>query len=260
VPIITLTTDFGLRDPFVAVMKGVILGICPGARLVDLTHEVDPQDVLGGALAVEAALPYFPPGTIHLAVVDPGVGTRRRGLAVRSGDAYLAGPDNGLFTFAFRSAGWVAVALEAADYRLAPVSHTFHGRDVFAPAAAHLAAGVPLERLGPPVNDPVRLRWPECRPDGDGLAGEVITSDRFGNLVTSITAAALRRVGRDVRISVPEACREVGGVVSAYADGPEGEPAAIVGSTGRLEIFVRNGSARGVLGAERGTAVRVRPV
>ena len=148
-PIITLTTDFGLRDPFVGIMKGVILSICPSARLVDLTHEIEPQDVLGAGLALEAALPFFPDGTVHLAVVDPGVGSTRRPIALRARGQYLVGPDNGVLTLALQGARWAAVALTAREYRLAEVSRTFHGRDVFAPAAAYLAAGVPLERLGP---------------------------------------------------------------------------------------------------------------
>jgi S-adenosylmethionine hydrolase len=258
-PIITLTTDFGLRDAFVGVMKGVILGICAEARLVDLTHEVAPQDVLGGAVAVHDAVRFFPAGTIHLAVVDPGVGSRRRALAVRTRDACFVGPDNGLFTFVFAEPGWTAVRLEAPEYRLSPVSVTFHGRDVFAPAAAHLAAGVPLERFGPPVVDPVRLSWPTSRRDGRDVVGEVIGSDRFGNLLTSVTARDLGAVSPDRSVSVLARGRELGGLVRCYDDGPEGRVAAIVGSTGRLELFVRNGDARAALGAKRGTEVRVRP-
>jgi S-adenosylmethionine hydrolase len=259
-PIITLTSDFGLEDPFVGVMKGVILAICPEARLVDLTHQLAPRDVLAGALALEGAVPFFAAGTVHLAVVDPGVGSARRALAIRAAGSYFVGPDNGLFTFGFSGAGWVAVSLESAAHRLSPVSRTFHGRDIFAPAAAHLAAGVPLERLGPPVADPVRIPWPACRRDGDDLLGEVIGSDRFGNLLTSVTADDLRQMSADMPVSVLLDGRELGPLVSSYADGRQGEGAAIVGSTGRLEIFVRNGSARAVLGSDRGALVRVRPV
>jgi S-adenosylmethionine hydrolase len=255
-PIITLTTDFGLRDPFVGVMKGVILAICPTARLVDLTHEIAPQDVLGGALALESSVHFFPPGTIHLAVVDPGVGSARRGLALRAGDYGFVGPDNGLFTAALGEGGWSAVSLERPAYRLAPVSPTFHGRDIFAPAAAHLASGVALERLGPPVTDPVCLAWPGCRAEGSGWVGEVIGADRFGNLITSLTAARLEGTSGWV---VEIGGRSLGNLAGCYADGPEGAPAALIGSSGRLEVFVRNGSARALLGAERGMPVRVRP-
>ena len=255
--LITLTTDFGLRDPFVGIMKGVILSICPSARLVDLTHEVPPQDVLAGGLALEASAPFFPAGTVHLAVVDPGVGTGRRGIAVRVGGSFLVGPDNGLFTWALEGSGWTAVSLTAPEYRLPEVSRTFHGRDVFAPAAAYLASGVPLERLGPVVADPQRLRRPGCRLEGAELIGEVLDADRFGNLLTSIPAARLDEVPGVGGVVVEVGGRRVPGPVDAYDEGADGEPAFIVGSTGRLEIFVKAGSARDHLTARRGTIVRV---
>jgi S-adenosylmethionine hydrolase len=238
-------------------MKGVILSICPSARLVDLTHDLPPQDVLGGALALESAIPFFPAGSVHLAVVDPGVGTERRALAIRSDGRYLVGPDNGLLTLALGSKAWTAVSLTAPEYRLPAVSRTFHGRDIFAPAAAHLAAGVPLERLGPPVADPVRLPVPGCHLDSGWLVGEVLEADRFGNLITSIPAARLEALpGRGP--AVFELLGRSLGLVGSYADGGEGIPAVIVGSTGRLEVFVKAGSARDLLAARRGTLVRVR--
>jgi len=257
-PIVTLTTDFGLRDPFVGVMKGVILCICPEARLVDLTHEVAPQDVLEAALALEASVGFFPAGTIHLAVVDPGVGSQRRAIGLRAGERYFVGPDNGLFTFALATSGWAAVSLEASAYRLPSVSSTFHGRDIFAPAAAYLAAGISLDRLGPRVADPVRLAWPECRRDGEDLVGEVVGSDRFGNLLTSVTAEHLERFDPAMAVAVLVRGRDLGRLASCYTEGRAGVPAPIMGSTGRLEVFVRNGSARIALGGERGTPVRVR--
>jgi hypothetical protein len=256
--LITLTSDFGVRDPFVGIMKGVLLSICPSARLVDLTHEIPPQDVLAGGLALEAAAPFFPAGTVHLAVVDPGVGTARRAIAVRAGGSYLVGPDNGLFTFALEGDGWTAVSLTAPEYRLAEVSRTFHGRDVFAPAAAYLASGVPLERLGPAVSDPVRLRLPGCRLEGGELLGEVLDADRFGNLLTSIPAARLTEIPGAGGLVLELAGHRLVGPVGAYAEGGEGEPAVIVGSTGRLEIFVKAGSAQDHLDARRGAVVRVR--
>jgi S-adenosylmethionine hydrolase len=252
--IITLTTDFGVRDPFVGIMKGVILGICGEARLVDLTHEIDPQDITGAQLALESALDYFPPGTIHLAVVDPGVGSARRALALEAGGHTFVGPDNGLFTFALAAPGWTAVSLEAPRYRLEPVSRTFHGRDVFAPAAAHLAGGTPLAELGPAMADPVRRPLPTARREGATVVGEVIAADRFGNLVTSITADLLQGAGR---ISVEVGGCALGAPRTAYAEGEAGAPAAIVASQGRLEIFVNGGDARALLRAGRGTPVRV---
>jgi S-adenosylmethionine hydrolase len=258
-PIITLTTDFGVQDPFAGIMKGVILGICPEVRLVDLTHEIPAQDVLAGALAIESAAPYFPAGTIHLAVVDPGVGSARRALAIASRGQLFVGPDNGLLSFALAADGWSAVALEAPPFRLTTVSRTFHGRDVFAPAAAHLARGVPLRALGPAVTDPARLAIPECRIEGAEVVGEVIGADRFGNLLTSITGAAISGQVPALDVTVALGGRDLGTLAGCYAEGEPDRPAAIIGSTGRLEIFVRNGSALGLLGARRGAPVRVRP-
>lgn len=256
--IITLTTDFGLRDPYAGIMKGVILGINPEARLVDLTHEIIPHDVLEAALALESALRFFPQGSIHLAVVDPGVGSARRALALSARGQLFVGPDNGLFSFLFAEPKWSAVALEAHEYRLSAVSRTFHGRDVFAPAAAHLSLGVSLERLGRPLSDPVRVAWPEPRREGDALVGEVLHVDRFGNLVTSLREADLAELGPEEGWVVEMAGRPIGTPVKSFSEGLAGEPAAILGSSGRLEIFVREGNARALLGVGRGTTVRVR--
>jgi S-adenosyl-L-methionine hydrolase (adenosine-forming) len=257
--LITLTTDFGTRDAYVAEMKGVILDIATAAgrpvQLVDVTHDVAAHDVTEGALALDAAAPYFPPGSIHLAVVDPGVGTDRRGLVVQTDRALLVGPDNGLFTpFLERATAWHAFELQAAEYRLATVSRTFHGRDVFAPAAAHLAAGVTPERFGPPVRDPLRLSWPSVRAVAGAVAGAVLHVDRFGNLVTSIRAEALAELGGSPRV-------RLGGrplpLVGTYGDLDIGEAGALVGSSGRLEIAVREGSAAARFKARRGTPVLV---
>jgi S-adenosyl-L-methionine hydrolase (adenosine-forming) len=257
--IITLTTDFGTRDAYVAEMKGVMLAIAASAgqavSLVDLTHEVAAHDVTEGALALDAAAPFFPDGSIHLAVIDPGVGTDRRGLVVRTERALLVGPDNGLFTPFVDAAGWwEAWELRAAEYRLAAVSRTFHGRDIFAPAAAHLATGVSPDRFGPPVRDPVRLSWPTVRATTGAVAGAVLHVDRFGNLVTSIRAETLDQVGPDVRI-------RLGGrtllLVGTYGELEEGQAGALVGSSGRLEIAVREGSAAARFRARRGTPVVV---
>lgn len=250
--VVTLTTDFGLRDPYVAEMKGVILGLAPDVRLVDVTHDVDSHDVVGAALALEAAVPFFPRGTVHLAVVDPGVGTARRGLVVRQGHATFVAPDNGLLTPIFTRGAWRAYALVTAELRLARVSRTFHGRDVFAPAAAHLARGVAPEQFGPAVDDPVLVPWPEVRAVGGAVAGAVLHVDRFGNLVTSIAADAVEDAG-------PEASIHIAGrrlpLVGTYADLPRGAAGALIGSSNRLEVAVREGSAAAMLKARRGTPV-----
>jgi S-adenosylmethionine hydrolase len=257
--IITLTTDFGTRDAYVAEMKGVMLDITASAghavALIDLTHEVAAHDVTEGALALDAAAPFFPRGSIHLAVIDPGVGTDRRGLVVRTERALFVGPDNGLFTPFLESVRpWEAWELRAAEYRLSRVSRTFHGRDIFAPAAAHLAAGVAPDRFGPAVRDPVRLSWPTVRAVAGAVAGAVLHVDRFGNLVTSIRAETLEEVGRGIRIRL--AGRPLP-LVGTYGDLEEGQAGALVGSSGRLEIAVREGSAAARFKARRGTPVVV---
>ena len=256
--IVTLTTDFGLRDAYVAEMKGVMLGIAEAARrplaLVDVTHDVERHDITEGALALEAAAPFFPPGTVHLAVVDPGVGTDRRGLALAAAGHVFVGPDNGLFTPFLEDDTWRAFELADARYRMAEVSRTFHGRDVFAPAAAHVASGLDPAELGPPVGDPVRLAWPEVRAVAGAVAGAVVHADRFGNLITSIHARTLSPLDGDLVILVGG--REVP-LVGTYADLPVGRPGALVGSGGRLEIAVREGNAATLLRARRGTAVVV---
>ena len=254
VPVITLTTDFGLRDPYVAEMKAAILGITRAVHIVDVTHEVQRHDVVEGALALEAAAPHFPPGTVHLAVVDPGVGTARRGLAVATDGALFVGPDNGLFTPFLEPGTWEAVELSAEEFRRPTVSRTFHGRDVFAPAAAHLARGLPLGRLGPRVTDPVRLTWPEVRSVSGTIAGAVVHVDRFGNLVTSIHASAIEALGVDVAVRI--AGRSLP-LVGTYGDLAPGGVGAVVGSSNRLEIAVREGSAAVRLRARRGTPVLV---
>ncbi len=253
-PVIALTTDFGLEDPFVGIMKGVILGVCPGARLVDVTHGIPPQDVLSGCLALEAAAPFFPGGTVHLAVVDPGVGTLRPAVAVRTARALFVAPDNGLLSFLAEAEVEEVRRIENPDLWLHPVSRTFHGRDVFAPVAAHLAAGVPLERVGPPAGGIHRIRVPHALRAGDTVLGEILAFDRFGNALTSIRRGdvgfepgALEVAGRRVP------------VLSAYAEASPGEPLALWGSTGRLEVSVREGSALRDLGLKRGDPVRVVP-
>lgn len=252
--IITLTTDFGTRDSYVAEMKAVILTLARAACIVDVTHEVEPQNVVEGALALDAAVAFFPPGTVHVAVVDPGVGTARRGLVIEAVGQAFVGPDNGLFTPIYDRGEWRAFELRASEYWLPTVSRTFHGRDVFAPAAAHLALGVSVDRFGPPVSDPIRLPWPQARAVTGGIAGTVIHIDRFGNLVTSIDAEQVADVtgggGGTVRVA-GRALR----LVETYGDLPVGGAGALIGSRNRLEVAVRDGSAAVTLHARRGTPV-----
>ena len=250
--IITLTTDFGLQDAFVGTMKGVILGIAPDARLVDLTHDVPPFDVRAGAYALYAAYRYFPAETIHLAVVDPGVGSARRAVAVRTSWGTFVAPDNGLLSLVLsRESVRQAVALENPAYRLPHVSHTFHGRDVFAPAAAHIARGVPLAEFGPTASDLVT--FPASRPtrQDDALVGHVIYVDRFGNLVTDVTETDLP----GSVVAVEAGGQRMAGLSAAYADVSPGQLLALIGSAGHLEIGVRGGHAACVLGLVVGDQV-----
>jgi len=253
-PIITLTTDFGLRDPYVAQMKAVILGVAPGATIVDLTHELAPHDIVEAALALDASAGFFPSGTIHVAVVDPGVGTTRRALGVLCETCVLIGPDNGVFTPFLSRRGARAFELAAERYRLPAVSRTFHGRDVFAPAAAHVARGVPLARFGGRVADPVTLPWPSARRRGATVVGAVIHVDRFGNLVTSIGASDVAHLGEDLALRIRG---RVVPVVGTYGDLDRGSAGALLGSSGRLEVAVREGRGADLLRAQRGTPVAV---
>jgi S-adenosylmethionine hydrolase len=253
-PLVTLLTDFGAGSGYPAQMKGAVLSRLPGAAIVDLSHDVPHYDVLAGALLLEACVPSFPPRAVHCAVVDPGVGTARRPLCVVDPEGRrFVGPDNGLFT-AFLGAGARAFLLASPEHAPPPRSATFHGRDLFAPVAAWLAAGGEPERLGPRVDHPVRLRWPSARREGRAVHGEVLAADPFGNLVTSLRATDLRGVrgvevaGRDARF------------VRTFGDGAKGELLAMIGSSGRLEIAVREGSAEAALGMSRGAPVVVRDV
>jgi hypothetical protein len=259
--IITLTTDFGCEDTFAAQMKGVILGIAPGVTLVDLTHNIPPQDILGGALALDDAADAFPPGVIHVVVVDPGVGTSRRPLAVATERETLVGPDNGVFApLLARRRTMQAVVLVNPACRREPVSPTFHGRDLFAPAAAYLAAGTPLHDLGPPAGGLVGLDTPQPRFAPDAIEAHVLRIDRFGNLVTDLRGEDLIRwLGSAPRKSIAfeAGSLRVQGLVLTYAAVPPGESVAYVGSSGRLEIGLHGGNAAAASGALRGAVVRV---
>ena len=254
--LITLTTDFGTRDPYVAEMKAVILRVNPVVRLIDVTHDIAPHDVLEGGLAVEAVTAVCPEGTIHVGVVDPGVGTRRRGLVIAAGGQFFVGPDNGIFTTVLSLPGRQVFELRNRTYRLSTVSATFHGRDVFGPAAAHLSLGVAPATFGPPVDDPVRLGWAAPREVAGGVEGEVIHVDRFGNLITSIdgrTVARLSRAGGAVTVLAGRRMP----LVRTYGELNAGRAGALVGSHGRLEVVVREGNAAARLRAGRGAPVRV---
>ena len=259
--LITLLSDFGTRDEYVACLKGVILGLNPGARLVDLSHEVPPQDIQSGAFILAAAAPYFPAGTIHLAVVDPGVGAGRRALAARGRGQFWVGPDNGLFHLILAGRGdFELVSLENPAYFLPQVSATFHGRDIFAPVAAHLSLGVALAQLGPALTDPVRLPWPEPAVTALALRGEIIRVDRFGNLVSNVTAGVFQawRQGRDFHLKVGPLTLTLTHLRPTYGEAAAGEMLALIGSHGYLEIACAGGSAAASLQAGPGLPLEIR--
>lgn len=257
-PIITLTTDFDTRDPFVGIMKGVLLSLAPDARIVDLTHAIPPQNVAAGAHLLRSAAPWFPPGTIHVAVVDPGVGTRRRALLVETADAYFIGPDNGLLSLAVPArAVRRIIDVSHSRHRLRPVSGTFHGRDIFAPVAAALASGVEPERLGRIVHRMERLRAPLVRRRGPALLGEVLWVDGFGNLTTNIARVDLAPAHFQRRRLSITIGRHVVPFRPSYARVPLGRPVALMNSSDLLEIAVNHGSAADQLEAGPGSRVRV---
>ena len=256
-PVIALLSDFGLRDHYVGVMKGVIAGICPSALQLDITHDIPPQDVRAGAYELSLAWRYFPQATIFLAVVDPGVGTARGAVALRVGGYIFVGPDNGLFDLivAERPEGAAGVALTNPRYARSLVSATFHGRDRFAPAAAWLAAGTAFEALGDPVDVGIRLGWPDPVVTEAQVVGEVMHVDRFGNLITNIHRRlwpSLMDI-TEVRVAGGAAAR----MVRTYGDAAPGELVALFGSSERLEIAVTQGSAAARLAAGRGAPVHV---
>lgn len=266
-PVVTFLSDFGLQDDLVGTCHGVIKRIAPEADVIDITHGIEPQQVLQGALVLANTLPYMPEG-VHLAVVDPGVGTDRKALCLRSGDGRLhVGPDNGLLTLAVDRLGGIEAAWELVDprYRLHPVSHTFHGRDVFAPAAAHLARGVPPEELGPPL-DPsrlVHLDLPLPQVGGDGIRAHVLIIDRFGNVQLNLTSAHLEQaaIASGARVEVEVGLDRYYAVAArTFAEVRPGDIVLFEDSYRNIALAINKGNAAAVLSARPGDEVRIRPL
>ncbi len=247
--IITLLSDFGLRDHFVSAMKGVILGLNPDLTLVDISHLVPPQDIFTGAFILGQAYSCFPPGTIHLAVVDPGVGTARKALAVSAGGHFFVAPDNGILTCVLEAQqDCAAYEIAAEHYYRKPVSSTFHGRDIFAPIAAWISRGIPLHQLGPALPNPVRLKIPAPMRVQDALIqGSILAVDQFGNLITNLKPGDIPR-----SFKVLAGQREITNLRKTYGEGSPGEIFIVPGSTGYLEIAVKDGSAASVLNLRSG--------
>jgi S-adenosyl-L-methionine hydrolase (adenosine-forming) len=257
---VTLLTDFGLKDHFVGVMKGVIVGSAPYAALVDISHQVRPQSIVEGARLLVQAVPYFPGGTVHIAVVDPGVGTTRRALAARIGDHLFVAPDNGLLTLVLEKAQAEGqpvelISLTNQAYWLADISAIFHGRDVFAPVGAHLANGVPLTCLGEEINDPHLITLPQPQPTGTGWQSEVVLLDGFGNICTNLPGSWLP--GEKEKIIVRIGLVSLQGRSHTFGDAGPGELVALIDSTGHLAIAEVNGNAAERLKVQIGTPVFV---
>jgi S-adenosylmethionine hydrolase len=256
-PTIALLTDFGLDDYYVGTMKAVLADLCPEAIVIDITHNVPPQDVTTAAFALAAAVPYFPERTVFLVVVDPGVGTSRRGVAAQAGPHTFVGPDNGVFDLVFRrQPASLMVDLREPARARASVGRTFEGRDRFAPAAASLARGLSLDSLGPAVTFQSQLAWPVAHGSAAGVDGEIVHIDRFGNLMTNIERS-------DVELLLPAVNVAVGNhdqirIVGTYGEGDVGELVALLNSADCLEVAVASGNAAWRLGVERGAQVRVR--
>jgi len=271
--VISLTTDFGTQDGYVGVMKGVMAGIAPNATFVDISHEIPPQDVRSTAYVLWTMLPYFPEKSVHLVVVDPGVGTSRRPIAAKTPWGLLVGPDNGVFSYVWHAAPpEMIVELASSDYQLGAVSATFHGRDIFAPAAAYLAAGVPLPKFGAEIKDPVRLPLPRLEITDGALHGEILYIDHFGNVITSIGrlvwegdylhldaafGAAQPLMLRASGVNVRAAGRDLGPIRRTYGEVNPGDPLALIGSEGMLELAVSHGRGGDTLGVNVGDTVSV---
>jgi S-adenosylmethionine hydrolase len=253
-PFITLLTDFGLSDHFVAAMKGVMLSINQDLRFTDISHLVPPQDIFGAAFTLNQACFYFPPGTIHLAVVDPGVGTERKAMAVSAGGHFFVAPDNGLLTYVLESQeDCAAYEIAADEYFRKPLSGTFHGRDIFAPVAAWISRGIPLHEFGPLLPNPIRLDIPPLEKiQDDQIRGCILSVDHFGNLITNLKPGD---VSRSAKIRAGR--KEVTVFRKTYGEGKKGEIFVVPGSTGYLEIVVREGSAASLLNLKSGDSITV---
>ena len=259
-PIITLTTDYGVGDHLVASMKGVILGVNPEAEIVDVTHAVMPYDILDGALIINEASRFYPARTIHVVVVDPGVGTSRRALLVSAGNQYYIAPDNGVLSLIYEREKEALTVREitAEHYFRSPVSKTFHGRDVFAPAAAWLSKAWQSASFGEEIQDYVKFTFPKPKQNGTGVKGVILRVDGFGNLMTNFTPSDVPGfTSENGKFRIKLGSKEINKMVETFAEGPAGEPIALVGSSGFVEISVNKGNAAKMLGIHRGSEVTV---
>jgi len=259
--IITLTTDFGIEDEYAGVMKGVILGIHPGATIVDITHHIHPQDLIEAAYTIETSYKYFPSGTVHIVVVDPGVGSERPILALEKSGHFFLAPDNGVLSLLLDDMGIGSIVhVKNNRYFLKSVSQTFHGRDIFAPVGAHMSLGVHINDLGDGIEEDnvVRLYIKKPVQSGDEITGQIISIDRFGNLITNIDSNKHLANIYHKHVEIKIGREKITGLSYSYENGKDQAPLAIIGSRGTLEIAVNNGSAKRYFMAEKGDVVKVR--
>jgi len=254
-PVITLLTDFGDRDGFVGTMKGVILSINPSARIIDIAHDIPSGDIHTGAFVLSRSYSYFPENTIHVVVIDPGVGTKRRALCVHAGAQYFVGPDNGVLKWIFKdNPDAKVVELTQQNYFLSTISHTFHGRDIFAPVAAYLSSGIAIGNFGHAVQDYVKGTWPKYIVSAKKISGEIIHVDRFGNLISNIAAKDFK-LHEFEYIKLPG--HSINKINNSYDRMPVNQAAAIIGSHGFVEIAVKNNSAAQMLNYSKGTTIEL---
>lgn len=257
-PILTLTTDFGNRDQYVSAMKGVILKICEDVRLIDVSHDIPPQDIMAGAWVVKNSAFLYPEGTVHLVVVDPGVGTKRHPVVVRIKNQVFVGPDNGLFSLVADQDKYDAWTLNNPEFWLKGThSTTFHGRDIFAPAAAHICNGADPAELGQPLEELITYHWALPIVDDEGIQGWVVHIDRYGNLITNISQELFNKVNGNGNVKIFTGSTIIHDISDTFATVTEGESTAVFGSSGMLEIVINKGSAERMLGIEKGAAVSV---
>jgi len=255
--LITLTTDFGLQDHYVGVLKAIILSVAPDVRLIDISHDIPPQDIMAGAWVVRNTAMLYPPGSVHLVVVDPGVGTSRKPIAMRIKDQYFVGPDNGTFSLIADQYEHEAIELTNKSFWRPDPSSTFHGRDIFAPVAAHLAAGADFAKLGRPLDNLQTYRWAVPINDKDGVQGWIVHIDRFGNLISNIPEQFIDETGARSRLKIYVGNTILNSLATTFADVPDGEPAAYIGSSGMLEIAINKGNAREMLGVQKGAQISI---
>lgn len=257
-PVITLITDFGLQDPFVGIMKGVILNLAPTARIIDVTHQIEPQNIVQAALTLEAAHSYFPKNAVHLVVVDPGVGGERRPIAVKNKSAAFVGPDNGALSPVIDSSSRI-YELSDKNYFLPEISLTFHGRDVFAPAAAWIAGRTSPAKMGRKITDPHLLKFPRPEVKKNGVTGEIVTIDRFGNLISNISSELLKTTFKPAdSLTLKIGKTRIHDFASHYSQCGKGNVGCLINSRDRVEIFCREGNAAKKLKCRAGTSLTIK--